>query len=99
MIVDSNRSPGGYRPKGRPQDQELEDESGSEAEFGIQVSKSLAQEKLKALVEGGIAAHGNRDYQWWWYRYQPEKTARRRERCTAPGQGFTGSTTYSDPFL
>ena len=53
MIVDSNRSPGGYRPKGRPQDQELEDESGSEAEFGIQVSKSLAQEKLKALAEGG----------------------------------------------
>ena len=60
MIVDSNRSPSGYRPKGRPQDQELEDESGSEAEFGIQVSKSVAQEKLKALAEKrGIVAYAN----------------------------------------
>jgi hypothetical protein len=64
MIVNnSNHSSGGYRPKGRPQDQELEDESGSEAEaaeFGIQVSKSVAQEKLKALAERrGIFAHGN----------------------------------------
>ena len=60
MIVNSNYSSGGYRPKGRPQDQELEDESGSEAEFGIQLSKSVAQEKLKALAERrGIIAHGN----------------------------------------
>ena len=59
-FVNSNRSSGGYRPKGRPQDQELEDESGSEAEFGMQVSKSVAQEKLKALAERrGIFAHGN----------------------------------------
>ena len=52
---------GGYRPKGPPQDQELEDESGSEAESfsGIQVSKSVAQAKLKALAERrGIVAHG-----------------------------------------
>ena len=60
MIVNSNHSSGGYRPKGRPQDQELEDESESEAEFGIQVSKSVAQEKLKALAERrGIFTHGN----------------------------------------
>jgi hypothetical protein len=60
MIVNSKHSSGGYRPKGRPQDQELEDESGSEAELGIQVSKSVAQEKLKALAERrGIFAHGN----------------------------------------
>jgi hypothetical protein len=60
MIVNSNHSSGGYRPKGRPQDQELEDESGSETEFGIQVSKSVAQEKLKALAERrGIITHGN----------------------------------------
>jgi hypothetical protein len=60
MIVNSNHSSGGYRPKGRPQDQELEDESGSEVEFGIQVSKSVALEKLKALAERrGIFAHGN----------------------------------------
>lgn len=59
MIVNSNHSSGGYRPKGRPEDQELEDESGSEGE-GIQVSKSVAQEKLKALAERrGIVAHGN----------------------------------------
>ena len=54
---------GGYRPKGRPQDQELEDESGSEVEpgGGIQVSKSVAQEKLKALAErrGIVTHHGN----------------------------------------
>jgi hypothetical protein len=40
----------------------LEDESGSEAEFGIQGSKSVAQEKLKALAERtqtGIVTHGN----------------------------------------
>ena len=59
MIVNSNHSSGGYRPKGRPHDQELEDESGSDAD-GIQVSKSVAQEKLKALAERrGIASHGN----------------------------------------
>jgi hypothetical protein len=47
--------------KGRPQDQELDDESGSEAEFGIQLSKSVAQEKLKALAERrGIVTYGNR---------------------------------------
>jgi hypothetical protein len=60
MIVNINHSSGGYRPKGRPQDQELEDESGSETEFGIQVSKSVAQEKLKALAERReIVTHGN----------------------------------------
>ena len=60
MIVNSNHSSGGYRPKGQPQDQELEDESGSEAEFGIQMSKSVALEKLKALAERrGIFSHGN----------------------------------------
>ncbi|KAF8972333.1 hypothetical protein BDZ97DRAFT_1650467 [Flammula alnicola] len=44
---------GGYRPKGPPKDQELEDDSGSEAEpgGGIQVSQSVAQQKLKALAE------------------------------------------------
>ncbi|KAF8624425.1 hypothetical protein AX17_007134 [Amanita inopinata Kibby_2008] len=45
------RPPGGYRPRGRPEDEELEDESGSEEEEGLQVSKSVAQEKLRALAE------------------------------------------------
>ena len=59
-VVSSNHSSGGYRPKGRPQDQELEDESGSEADIGIQVSKSVAQEKLKALAERrGVVACGD----------------------------------------
>ncbi|KAG6845261.1 hypothetical protein H0H87_011996 [Tephrocybe sp. NHM501043] len=44
---------GGYRPKGRPADQEMEDTE-SEGEGGetngILVSKSVAQEKLKALA-------------------------------------------------
>ena len=51
----------GYRPKGRPQSQELEDDSGSEdeANAGIQVSKSVAQERLKALAQRrGIVTHG-----------------------------------------
>ena len=51
---------GGYRPKGPPQDQELEDESGSDSGGGIQLSKSVAQEKLKALAERrGIVPYGN----------------------------------------
>ncbi|KAG6917731.1 hypothetical protein DXG01_001382 [Tephrocybe rancida] len=45
---------GGYRPKGRPIDQEMEDTE-SEGEGGdangILVSKSVAQEKLKALAQ------------------------------------------------
>ncbi|PFH48307.1 hypothetical protein AMATHDRAFT_150195 [Amanita thiersii Skay4041] len=41
---------GGYRPRARPQDAELEEDSGSEDE-GIQVSKSVAHEKLRVLAE------------------------------------------------
>ncbi|KAF8805395.1 hypothetical protein BYT27DRAFT_7105425 [Phlegmacium glaucopus] len=62
MTFNSGHSSGGYRPKGPPQDQELEDESGSEPESGggIQVSKSVAQEKLKALAERrGIVPNHN----------------------------------------
>lgn len=62
VVSNSGHSSGGYRPKGPPQDQELEDESASEVESGsgIQVSKSVAQEKLKALAERrGIVTHGN----------------------------------------
>ncbi|TFK36751.1 hypothetical protein BDQ12DRAFT_609472 [Crucibulum laeve] len=48
---------GGYRPKGRPQDLELEDDSDSEGEGGgIMVSKSAAEEKLKALAERRTAS-------------------------------------------
>ena len=59
--INGNHSSGGYRPKGPPQDQELEDESGSEGESGsgIQLSRSVAQQKLKALAERrGIITHG-----------------------------------------
>lgn len=46
-----NKSGGGYRPKGRPQEEEMEDDSGEENEDDrIQVSKSVAQEKLQALM-------------------------------------------------
>ncbi|KAI6148275.1 hypothetical protein EDD17DRAFT_1493542 [Pisolithus thermaeus] len=42
---------GGYRPKGRPQEEDMEDDSGEENEDDqIQVSKSVAQEKLQALM-------------------------------------------------
>ena len=41
-----------YRPKGPPKGQEMEEDSGSEPETEkIQVSKSVAEQKLKALVE------------------------------------------------
>ena len=48
-----SRPSGGYRPRARPQDAELEESDGSEeeAERGIQLSKSVAQEKLRALAE------------------------------------------------
>jgi len=42
---------GGYRPKGRPQEEEMEDDSGEENEHDqIPVSRSVAQEKLQALM-------------------------------------------------
>jgi hypothetical protein len=53
---------GGYRPKGRPAGQEMEDDSDSdgdgEAQNTMLLSKSVAQEKLKALAaKRGIVAH------------------------------------------
>lgn len=43
---------GVYRPKGPPKDQEMEEDSGSEPEAGkIQMPKSIAEQKLKALVQ------------------------------------------------
>lgn len=50
-VHDSARPSGGYRPRARPQDAELEEDSGSEEENSIQLSKSVAQEKLRALAE------------------------------------------------
>ncbi|KAI0058744.1 hypothetical protein BV25DRAFT_1901966 [Artomyces pyxidatus] len=47
-------SHGGYRPKGRPQGEEMEDDSDSDDENPddtIQVSRSLAQQKLAALAD------------------------------------------------
>ncbi|PPQ66720.1 hypothetical protein CVT24_008821 [Panaeolus cyanescens] len=52
-------SSNGYRPKGRPQDQELESDTDGEEDAAntTQLSKSVAQEKLMALVRrGGPAA-------------------------------------------
>ncbi|KAG0702840.1 hypothetical protein DFH29DRAFT_919994 [Suillus ampliporus] len=56
---------GGYRPKGRPKEEEMEDESGEDDDDDddkIQVSRSVAQQRLQALVsrrapENGIASH------------------------------------------
>jgi hypothetical protein len=49
-VTSSNQ--GGYRPKGRPQGEELEDESDSpdDPDDTIQVSHSLAQQRLAALA-------------------------------------------------
>ncbi|KAI0076772.1 hypothetical protein K474DRAFT_1754672 [Panus rudis PR-1116 ss-1] len=53
--VVTNSGGGGYRPKGRPQEAEMEDTSDSEdendPENAIQVSRSLAQQKLAALAD------------------------------------------------
>jgi hypothetical protein len=48
----TSSSHGGYRPKGRPQGEELEDESDSpdDPDDTIQVSHSLAQQRLAALA-------------------------------------------------
>jgi hypothetical protein len=54
---------GGYRPKGRPKEEEMEDESGEDDDDDdkIQVSRSVAQQRLQALMsrrapENGIAS-------------------------------------------
>lgn len=54
---------GGYRPKGRPKEEEMEDESGEDDDDDdkIQVSRSVAQQRLQALMsrrapETGIAS-------------------------------------------
>lgn len=43
---------GGYRPKGRPKEEEMEDESGEDDDNDdkIQVSRSVAQQRLQALM-------------------------------------------------
>ncbi|KAI0315872.1 hypothetical protein OF83DRAFT_1245957 [Amylostereum chailletii] len=54
---------GGYRPKGRPQGQEMEEETDTEDENpddSIQVSRSLAQQKLAALVDPTRRRHSDR---------------------------------------
>lgn len=40
----------GYRPKGPPKEQEMEDESGDDADDKIQMSQSVAQQRLQALI-------------------------------------------------
>ncbi|KAG1887098.1 hypothetical protein F4604DRAFT_2041368 [Suillus subluteus] len=54
---------GGYRPKGRPKEEDMEDESGEDDDDDdkIQVSRSVAQQRLQALMsrhgpENGIAS-------------------------------------------
>ncbi|KAF8072291.1 hypothetical protein FPV67DRAFT_931396 [Lyophyllum atratum] len=65
MVAGSGAS-GGYRPKGRPADQEMEDDSDSDGEENgrdaILFSKSVAQEKLEALAKRTrIVAHDKKD--------------------------------------
>ncbi|KAF8181515.1 hypothetical protein BJ912DRAFT_610643 [Pholiota molesta] len=48
--INGSGGSGGYRPKGPPKDQEMEEDSDSD-DGAIQISKSIAQEKLKALAE------------------------------------------------
>ncbi|KAH9885753.1 hypothetical protein C8Q73DRAFT_669347 [Cubamyces lactineus] len=59
--ADSTRT-GGYRPKGRPQEAELEDtESDNDnPDDTIQVSRSLAQRKLAALADPNRRRHSDR---------------------------------------
>ena len=52
MVTATSSTHGGYRPKGRPQGEELEDESDSpdDPDDTIQLSHSLAQQRLAALA-------------------------------------------------
>lgn len=52
MVTATSSAHGGYRPKGRPQGEELEDESDSpdDPDDTIQLSHSLAQQRLAALA-------------------------------------------------
>ena len=52
----------GYRPKGPPKEQEMEDDSGDDADDKIQMSQSVAQQRLQALMsrrssERGTSSH------------------------------------------
>ncbi|TBU36860.1 hypothetical protein BD309DRAFT_877570 [Dichomitus squalens] len=56
-----NSRQGVYRPKGRPQEEELEDTSDDEnPDDTIQVSYSLAQQKLAALADPNRPRHSDR---------------------------------------
>ncbi|KAG2146105.1 uncharacterized protein EDB93DRAFT_1251070 [Suillus bovinus] len=55
---------GGYRPKGRPKEEEMEDESGEDNDDDddddkIQVSRSVAQQRLQALMSRRAPENGN----------------------------------------
>ncbi|KAG1905388.1 uncharacterized protein F5891DRAFT_1170427 [Suillus fuscotomentosus] len=55
---------GGYRPKGRPKEEEMEDESGEDEDDDdeddkIQVSRSVAQQRLQALMSRRPPENGN----------------------------------------
>ncbi|KAG2051716.1 hypothetical protein BDR06DRAFT_973621 [Suillus hirtellus] len=55
---------GGYRPKGRPKEEEMEDESGEDDDDDdeddkIQVSRSVAQQRLQALMSRRAPENGN----------------------------------------
>lgn len=48
----------GYRPKGPPKEQEMEDDSGDDADDKIQMSQSVAQQRLQALVSRRSSQQG-----------------------------------------
>ncbi|OSC96692.1 hypothetical protein PYCCODRAFT_1428948 [Trametes coccinea BRFM310] len=58
----NNTRPSGYRPKGRPQEAELEDTESEDdnPDDTIQVSRSLAQQKLEALADPSRRRHSDR---------------------------------------
>lgn len=94
VVNGSSGASGGYRPKGRPPEQEMDSDSDSEAETadGILVPKSVAQEKLKALAQRrGIVTHAQRvedkdedDPVPAWVR-EPEVKAQRMSRTNMSG--------------
>ncbi|KAI0706990.1 hypothetical protein C8Q76DRAFT_696311 [Earliella scabrosa] len=62
VLPADNARQGGYRPKGRPQEQEMEDTESDEEnpDDTIQVSRSLAQQKLAALADPNRRRHSDR---------------------------------------
>ncbi|KAI9000493.1 hypothetical protein BD414DRAFT_471777 [Trametes punicea] len=86
--VPDNSRQGGYRPKGRPQEAELEDTESDDdnPDDTIQVSRSLAQQKLAALADPNRRRHSDRSL-------LTQQQHQRQEQMQEAGSARPGLTT------